>query len=131
MTTQRFDSSDRLVGAARAFVAGVIVDLPAAVRDPVVLMVSELATNALVHADGGFDVSVDRSATAVFVAVSDRGGGTPVIQSPPTSESHGRGLQIVEALSDGWGASSEPSVRPGGTTVWFRKPVVPSDLTPA
>jgi len=112
-----FDPVDGSVGAARRFVTGLIQDVPADVQDSVALMVSELSTNALVHAGGGFDLVVDRTEDSVFVSVSDRGDGTPALQSPESTEPHGRGLRIVDALSDEWGTSA-PSDR--GKTVWFR-----------
>jgi two-component sensor histidine kinase len=126
-TTERFGSSDESVGAARAFVAGTIPDVTTDIRDSVALMVSELATNALVHATGGFEVVVDRSDHEVFVSISDRGEGTPVLQAPPSSEPHGRGLRIVDTLSDGWGISPLSDGGRHGKTVWFRMSLTPSD----
>ena len=95
-----------------------ISDLPAEFQDAVSLMVSELATNALVHASSGFDISVDRSEASVVISIADRGAGTPAVQSPASSEPHGRGLRIVEALSDSWGIT--PSSPKAGKTVWFQ-----------
>lgn len=105
------------MGRARRFVTQNISDLPRELQDSVSLMVSELATNALVHASSGFDVSVDRSVASVTISVTDRGDGTPAIQSPSSSEPHGRGLRIVETLSDDWGISAAAET---GKTVWFR-----------
>ena len=128
VTTERFVAADESVGAARTFVAGMMVDAPADVRDSVALMVSELATNALVHAAGGFEVSVERSDGTVFVSVSDRGEGTPVLQAPPSSEPHGRGLRIVDQLADDWGISPLPDGDRRGKTVWFRLALHPTDV---
>ena len=117
MVRRAFESSEESVGAARRFVGDMVTDAALEVRDSVSLMVSELSTNALVHASSGFDVTVERSASAVFVSVSDRGGGTPMLQSPESTEPHGRGLRIVDALSDEWGVSSSPGA---AKSVWFR-----------
>lgn len=117
MVRRAFESSEESVGAARRFVGDMVTDVALEVRDSVSLMVSELSTNALVHASSGFDVTVERSASAVFVSVSDRGGGTPMLQSPESTEPHGRGLRIVDALSDEWGISSTAG---DGKSVWFR-----------
>lgn len=114
---RRFDAADKSVGAARRFVLGIIVDAPAEVRDSVALMVSELSTNSVVHASSGFDIGVDRSDRSVFVSVNDRGVGIPVLRSPESSEPHGRGLRIVDALADEWGISSAENE---GNTVWFK-----------
>jgi anti-sigma regulatory factor (Ser/Thr protein kinase) len=120
---RRFGASEESVGAARRFVAGMIVDAPADVRDSVSLMVSELSTNALIHAATGFDVYVDRSDLTIFISVSDRGeGGTPVLQEPAPSEPHGRGLRIVDALSEEWGISTTSDQ---GKAVWFRMSLQP------
>ncbi len=94
-----------------------VADLSSEQQDAVNLMVSELATNALVHASSGFDVDVDRSEIAVTISVTDRGDGTPAMQSPTSSEPHGRGLRIVEALSDDWGTNASDEA---GKTVWFQ-----------
>jgi anti-sigma regulatory factor (Ser/Thr protein kinase) len=117
MTMSRsFEASEGSVGAARRFVTGVISDAPTEAQDSIAVMVSELSTNALLHATGGFDVVVDRSEDSVAISVIDRGDGTPVLQSPKFSEPHGRGLRIVAALSDDWGISATPD----GKAVWFR-----------
>jgi anti-sigma regulatory factor (Ser/Thr protein kinase) len=114
---QAFEAHEESVGQARRFVSVLISDLPEELRDAANLMVSELATNALVHASSGFDVDVDRTEAAVRISVTDQGSGRPERQSPNSSEPHGRGLQIVEALSDDWGTSSSAET---GKTVWFQ-----------
>jgi hypothetical protein len=98
-------------------VSETISDLPVELQDVVSLMVSELATNALVHASSGFDVAVDRSDSAITISITDRGDGIPAVQSPDSSEPHGRGLRIVEVLSDSWGINESSDT---GKTVWFR-----------
>ena len=118
MTAERtFDATGDSVAGSRRFVAQEVADAPPAVREAVVLMVSELATNALVHAGGGFVVRVDRDGSAIRVTVTDDGPGTPVVRDPDEREPHGRGLRIVDQLADEWG-----SVRSDGrgTAVWFR-----------
>ncbi len=118
MTSKRsFGAYEKSVGEARRFVSGLTGDLPDDLRDAVALMVSELATNALIHASSGFDVAVDRSASLMRVSVSDRGDGTPEVHSPDFTEPHGRGLQIVEALSNEWGIIPYFAA---GKTVWFQ-----------
>jgi hypothetical protein len=98
-------------------VSGIVSDLPGELQDAVSLMVSELSTNALVHASSGFDVAVERSDESVLILISDQGDGTPLVRSPDPSEPHGRGLRIVETLSDDWGIMPSPGA---GKTVWFR-----------
>ena len=51
------------------------------------------------------------------IAVTDVGGGEPELQSPSSSDPHGRGLQIVKELSDEWGMIDNED--DSGKTVWF------------
>jgi two-component sensor histidine kinase len=109
---RRFPLTDPAVSAARHFVADRIPDRRTA--DTVALLVSELATNARAHGATSFEVRAvfeDR----VRVEVSDDGPGWPrVVHAGPEDEA-GRGLQIVEGLSERWGA--EPLEN--GKRVWF------------
>jgi anti-sigma regulatory factor (Ser/Thr protein kinase) len=115
---RKFDATEESVGQGRRFVLETIADLPDELQDAVSLMVSELATNALVHATSGFEIDIDRSDASLIISLTDRGTGTPAVQSPASSEPHGRGLRIVEALSDRWGI--RPSTPDAGKTVWFQ-----------
>lgn len=88
--------------------------------DDVVLLTSELATNAILHTrsgDGGsFTVSVFSSDTVVRVYVADGGSdGPPCVCRTGTRATTGRGLPLIEALSHRWGFTREG----GATTVWF------------
>lgn len=113
-----FASSEMSIGAARRFVTGFVADAPVDVRESVALMVSELATNALVHAAGGFDVTVERNDTTLLVSVSDRGeDGMPQMHEPTATEPHGRGLRLVDALCEEWGVAATGEE---GKAVWFR-----------
>lgn len=128
MTTLRrsFSGEPASVAASRQFVGEALTDLPLGLQDAALLMVSELATNAIVHAVTGFEVSVDRSKSTVRVEVADLGGGEPELQAPAASELHGRGLQIVEELSDEWGVTESTDDR--GKTVWYKVEVRPGRL---
>jgi anti-sigma regulatory factor (Ser/Thr protein kinase) len=116
-TSRSFAASQQSVGAARRFVSENITDLTTELQDAVILMVSELATNALIHAASGFQLTIDRTKTRLRVSVADLGPGVPSLQSPPSRQPHGRGLQIVEQMSDQWGTSEAPKA---GKTVWFQ-----------
>lgn len=67
------------------------------------LVVSELVTNAVVHADSGCAVIVNRGEGGVRIEVQDQGPGWPDRQTPGASAEGGRGLMIVSALSTAWG----------------------------
>src|SRR3974390_2563378 len=111
------DGANRQVTLGRQFVGDSLVDLPTGVQEVVVLMVSELTTNPIVHAVTGFEVSVARTDSSLRVEVTDLGGGKPELRTPSAAEPRGRGLQIVKALSDRWGVIEMTGKR--GKTVWF------------
>ena len=80
------------------------------------LLVSEIVTNAVVHGGSSIHLDVDvLTASSVRVEVFDGSLDLPEMQTlPPESES-GRGLQLVEALANEWGARE----RVDGKVVWF------------
>lgn len=94
--------------ACRQAAAGVDVDT-------VALLVSEVATNALVHGDGQVRVRVQPCAVGVRVEVSDGGGQLPTRREAGSLDEGGRGLALVEALSHDWGVETGED----GKTVWF------------
>lgn len=79
------------------------------------VVVSELATNALVHAGTSFELRLSRHPRSVRIAVLDHGPGTPEPLAPSTVRPHGRGLQIVDAMSSAWGVSG---LKAGTKLVW-------------
>jgi anti-sigma regulatory factor (Ser/Thr protein kinase) len=103
------------VAAARRFAAAVADWLPGETRGRLTLLVSELATNALQHGRTAFTVGLERLDNAIKVEVSDTGPGVPTITAASLDRPGGRGLRIVETLSDSWGVTP----RPTGKTVWF------------
>jgi anti-sigma regulatory factor (Ser/Thr protein kinase) len=106
---------------ARAFVAGVLRQASDELRDRAMLITSELATNAIVHAGTAFTVTATLTEDEVHVAVTDGGGAIPRPRDPARAEPHGRGLLIADALADRWGVET----RPNATTVWFALALAP------
>lgn len=103
---------------ARQMVSTLLAWLSADTAGSVTAMVSELATNALVHARTSFELSVEVSGDRVVrVAVTDGGPGWPTMATPSATELHGRGLRMVELLSDAWGVHALGDR--AGKTVWF------------
>jgi anti-sigma regulatory factor (Ser/Thr protein kinase) len=84
-------------------------------NDDVALVVSELATNAIVHAQTPFTVSLEVSAHTLLLTVADRSPADPVLVAARAFDPGGRGLTIVALLSRDWGAYPHPD---GGKSVW-------------
>ena len=111
-------------GAAAAARRGLIEgngELPANVRDDVLLLVSELVSNAVLHAGAGPDrplqVQLLRGPRWVIVTVSDEGSGFTWRPSPDGSgnASGGWGLFLVDQIADRWGVECSSA----GSRVWF------------
>jgi anti-sigma regulatory factor (Ser/Thr protein kinase) len=102
--------------AARRFVASVLEGTRLPV-DMIVLLVSELATNAVLHARTDFTVrvEVDELADVARVEVEDANERPPSIAHTPAEATSGRGLQLVQALAESWGVEG----RMAGKLVWF------------
>jgi histidine kinase-like protein len=104
--------------ASRMFVARSLLDwhlLPLVAGAS--LVVSELVTNAVVHAASAVDVTLSRADGRVQMLVSDKGAGHPAARfdEPERHVFGGRGLLLVEAATRGWGVFP---ARSGGKTVW-------------
>ena len=81
----------------------------------VTLLVSEVVTNAVLHARSDVMITVRNDGTVVRVEVADRSEAPPV-QRPVVEDSMtGRGMVLVDELADAWG--TRPSVH--GKVVWF------------
>jgi anti-sigma regulatory factor (Ser/Thr protein kinase) len=119
-----FPGTPAAVTEARTHVTAALDGVPTDVVETVALLVSELATNSVRHAAAGFTLSIERSPDRIRVAVSDDGPGSPEKRSPDPVEPSGRGLLIVEALSDVWGTAPTPDGR--GKTVWFEIATAPA-----
>jgi len=106
------------VELARRFVREQLGD-PGTQQDVAALLVSELASNAVLHGRSAFEVAVAPLEGGVRVTVLE----TEVGASPPSSarpdEADGHGLQIVASLSARWGVESTSG---DGTSVWFELP---------
>ena len=99
-----------------------------------VLLASELAENAVLHAGTEFDVGLELDADALTVSVTDRGSG-PLethLAEPRRrygrAASHGRGLELVGRLASAWGTRHDAD---GRHTIWFSLSTRPTDTDPA
>ena len=114
--TRTFPHDPQSVPAARHFATSTLRGASPDTLEAVELMVSELATNCIRHSKTAFEVVILRRADAIRIEVSDKAGGRPRVRSPGPEDPTGRGLKIVELLSDAWGVDYRAG---DGKTVWF------------
>ena len=119
------DGSAEAVGDVRRWARACLRDWGVAADrvDDALLCLSELAANAVMHTEQSFEVRLVLDPGALTVTVRDRGAGPgPVLGRRPETarqpepdplDVHGRGLQLVEALSSSWHVAHGP----GATTV--------------
>jgi len=107
------------IAHARDFTRRILASCP--VLDEAVLLVSELATNAIEHTatadEGSFHVTIYQGNSSLLIAVTDDGSDnvpTPAHQADTLSET-GRGLALVELIADRWDYCADGH----GCTVWF------------
>ena len=123
------DADPRSVQEARRWVATACQEIGRHdLQECAELGVSELVTNALLHAGDPIVVRVRGTASHPRVEVSDGSHQPPVLSVPaPAHEfddlmaTFGRGLSIVARCSVAWGAAMEPD----GKVVWFEPATAP------
>jgi anti-sigma regulatory factor (Ser/Thr protein kinase) len=119
-TSQVFVPVVSAVPAARRFVADVLRSWGAesALVDASVV-VSELTTNAVLHAVSAFRVHLTRHEHGVRISVDDVGPARPEPRQATPEDFGGRGMKLIQALTRGWGCD----VLETGKTVWADVPV--------
>ncbi|WP_334141014.1 ATP-binding protein [Rhabdothermincola sp.] len=102
--------------AARRFVLSVM-GRDHGTEDEVELMVSELASNVILHACTPFTIRVDHDEVNHVLRVECHDGARtlPVLKGYAPRAVTGRGLQIIDHLADRWGVEVDHE----GKTVWF------------
>jgi anti-sigma regulatory factor (Ser/Thr protein kinase) len=102
---------------ARAFIREQLRrDLDAACLHIAELLVSELTTNAVLHGDAPIAVECALGEGNAYVAVTDASARMPELPASGGASDTGRGLTLVDALAQQWGAER----RNGGKAVWFQ-----------
>ncbi|WP_407706149.1 ATP-binding protein [Streptomyces yaizuensis] len=119
-------SASGIVPLARDFTRQALYDwgwLPAATADrraaaeDVLLVVSELVTNACLHAEGPEELRVGCDGKVLRLEVTDRGAGQPAPRTPHRAgRPGGHGMFIVQRLCLDWGVVRVPGAP--GKTVW-------------
>ncbi|WP_328339528.1 ATP-binding protein [Streptomyces violaceus] len=121
-----FDGESGVVPLARDFTRQALYAwgwLPAASADQraaaedVLLVVSELVTNACLHAEGPDQLWITCDNKVIRLEVADRGTGQPAPRNPHRAgRPGGHGMFIVQRLCLDWGVVRTPGV--AGKTVW-------------
>ncbi|MFB4311728.1 ATP-binding protein [Actinomadura sp. GTD37] len=112
---REFPGRPEEVRSVRAFAAHLLAGFPA--LDDVLLVLDELAVNAIRHTrsgeDGGrFIVDISLDVAGAIVYVTDRGGpGEPRLRSLAGLAEGGRGLLAVDALAATWSWTGGPRGR--------------------
>lgn len=120
VATRTPNGTAQSVGAAREFSLATLRRWTVADRtDDIAVVLSELLTNALRH---GADqpsrpvrVALVQPAQFVLVVVADPGRQIPVLREPDYLAESGRGLHVINALSDTWGCTTPTDA---GKAVW-------------
>jgi anti-sigma regulatory factor (Ser/Thr protein kinase) len=116
----RLDCGPAAAGTARRAVVAADGSLPTSVREDLLLLVTELVTNAVRHAgagpDGTVGLTVRMAPGHVHVEVADCGSGfRRGVPTPNEDDAGGWGLYLVDRIADDWGVVTADS----GTRVWF------------
>lgn len=90
------------------------------------LLVSELATNAVLHAQTGFLLEAEHRQAVIRVSVYDCSATGPKRRRSGLQDSTGRGIALVDVLASAWGIDRD--VQPWGKVVWFELPTDPEAL---
>lgn len=106
---QHFPPDSHVIRYVRQFVSDQVAPSPRA--DEAVLIASELATNAVIHARTPFSVTV-RPGQPIRLEVTD--GSTDIPLPVESFATHGLGLHVVSYLARRWGVRTHAH----GKTVW-------------
>jgi hypothetical protein len=113
--TASFEPVPESASEARRFVRDCLAGRSVPDPDMAVLLVSVLATNAIIHSRLTFAISVEVTATGcVQVAVSDLRAVLPTPQAD-VEDTSGRGLTMVTAIATRWGVDLTSE----GERTWF------------
>lgn len=114
--SRRFDNDGQSARGARRFVTDTLGRWghDDNVLDDAAMVVTELVTNALVHARSATTVAVSSRPGTVRIEVADASPVAPVPRERHATTASGRGIALVAAIAERWGA--EPA--PDGKVVW-------------
>lgn len=111
----RFPPEPSSVADARRFIRSLLTDWDAdGVEFAASQALTELATNAVLHAKTAFTVTVEWHREVLRLCVEDESVKLPVQRSYARDAATGRGLTLVATLCRAWGVDG----RPRGKAVW-------------
>ncbi len=99
----RFHPDSTSESLSRACIQSVLKNRHPHLLDDIALATSELVANAVVHAKTELHVVVELWQYMIRIGVVDHSEAPPVPQQPDTTSEGGRGLFIVDSVSDTWG----------------------------
>ena len=104
------------IPAARHFAVEALHDLGSDRREEVELLVSELTTNAVLHARTPLRLTLCRRGPRVRIEVGDGDRTPPLVNlRPDPLHPGGRGMCLVNSIADDWGIE----LAADGKTIWF------------
>jgi anti-sigma regulatory factor (Ser/Thr protein kinase) len=114
----RLPPTEQAPALAREWVGAALEDASPKRVDTARLLVSELVSNSVRHADLAGDdsilLSLEIAERRVRVEVTDPGPGFEALPSPESHLDGGYGLVLVDQMADRWGVRSQ-----GVASVWF------------
>jgi anti-sigma regulatory factor (Ser/Thr protein kinase) len=119
MLTESIPCDASAPSRARKVIAQTYRDLDDATLDDVELLTTELVTNSVRHdcaePDARVELLIKQEGSLLRVGVKDGGSDLkPEVGDPSLASEGGRGLMLVEALADDWGAETND-----GLLTWF------------
>ena len=87
--------------------------------DTATLLVSELVTNAILHARSDVDLVLTETDGHLRVEVHDASPEAPQVRAYDATSMTGRGLAMVQSFAARWGVKPLPA----GKAVWFELPI--------
>lgn len=122
--SEHFDADLRSAGGARRFVAATLRGWGCSdLVDSVSLLVSELVTNAVVHAHSEVELVVHLQRDRVRVEVIDAADEVVHRRDASSEAQSGRGMALIEALATSWGIDTLLA----GKSIWFEVPRTPTE----
>ncbi|MBK1785601.1 ATP-binding protein [Prauserella cavernicola] len=110
----RLRADQRMPSEARHATDEVLGSLDDGTRQSILLIVTELVTNAVLHGDAPASLRLLRAGELLRIEVGDSNRTPPVLRDPAPDQQNGRGMLLISAMADDWGVSETPD----GKIVW-------------